>query len=149
MDAQTVGLTLSVVQPAKGEKIDYMALSCCWTESDSFRSNREGDIMSGLCACMEVYIEQLDGIIRLSRAPSRVIRRAVRDAYANRLNYIWIDQECIDQGNSAEQECAIEMIDQVYHGAHTVLSLLDARIDDDLAAAVRKALERTPPTFYR
>lgn len=145
--AETTWLTLSLVQPLRTENPKYLAISYCWTESDKFKSTGESDPISEGCCTKPVMIEQLDGSIRKSRAPSRILRRAIRHAAANNLKYIWIDQECIEQQDSAEKKCAIEAMDQIYQQAHIVLSLLDARLEDDLASAARKALERPPPSI--
>ncbi|ODH38721.1 hypothetical protein ACO22_02194 [Paracoccidioides brasiliensis] len=139
--SQSARLTLSLVQPEYGE---YLAVSYCWSQRESFRSTAKSDFMSDLCRNMPVMIEQLDGTVRDSRAPCRILRRAIRHAQDNGLKYIWIDQECIEQHDPLEKAIAIEGMDRMYARAQTVLSLLDLRLPDEHAAVVMKALERPP-----
>lgn len=92
-DAQTVEVTLSVVQPPPRERAQYLAASYCWGSTGGVQSESKPDNMSSILDYMPVFIEQLDGTTREVWAPRRVLRRAMRHAEANQLKYIWIDQE--------------------------------------------------------
>lgn len=143
--AQRLDLTLSLVRSSE----EYLAVSYCWNSGERYRTNSSGesDPISDVYDAMPVFIEQLDGTVREARAPRRILRRAIRHAAAEGLRHIWIDQECIEQQDSAEKERAIASMDEIYRDAHTVLPLLDARLEDKLVLAARKALALPAPSL--
>lgn len=63
---------------------------------------------------------------RKNRAPDDVIERAVEFAKSQNIRMIWLDQECLPQDNSKEQELDIQAMDMVYQRAWTSAGLLES-----------------------
>ncbi|OJD18260.1 hypothetical protein AJ78_01699 [Emergomyces pasteurianus Ep9510] len=148
-DARTAGITLSLVQPQEEQRDDYLAVSYCWPQNEGTPHPSASNVISesrSYCD-MPLMIQQLDGTIRKSRAPCRILRRAMAHAADDKLKYIWIDQECIEQHDDTEKARAVEVMDRMYASAYTVLSLLDIRLSDRHAEVAMKALERPQPSL--
>ncbi|VUC20162.1 unnamed protein product [Clonostachys rosea] len=117
-DAQDPDLVLSLVekQELKFKFSTHLAVSYTWQQSSDTEY-------------LPVRIREVDGTIRPSRAPSKILRRAILHAELQDVYYIWIDQECIDQNDQAAKERAVQHMDALYTNDH-VAFLLDTNIDD-------------------
>ena len=96
----------------------YVAVSYCWSAlRDNTRSYR-------------VRVVEKDGTFteRLNRAPDEVIDRAVECARSMGIRLIWLDQECLPQDSSREQELGIQAMDLVYTQAWRTIGLFESII---------------------
>jgi hypothetical protein len=59
-----------------------------------------------------------------------VVDRVIKYAQHHKVNYFWIDQECINQADTSNKELAMQSMDMVYHLSRFPIALLSFRIDD-------------------
>lgn len=71
-------------------------------------------------------ITMMDGTERPNRAPDDVLDRAVEVARCYGLRMIWIDQECLPQDESEEQQLGVQAMDILYAQASITAGLLDS-----------------------
>lgn len=71
-------------------------------------------------------ITMMDGTERPNRAPDDVLDRAVEVARCYGLRMIWIDQECLPQDESEEQQLGVQAMDILYAQAWITAGLLDS-----------------------
>ena len=99
----------------------FIAVSYCWPK----------DPMGNFIECDRTYrictnISLGKRTERVNRAPNTVIDRAVEFARACGIRMIWIDQECLPQDTSKEQELAIQAMDMVYQRAYATVGLFES-----------------------
>ena len=63
--------------------------------------------------------------VRLARAPTNILDRAVQYASSRSIRAIWIDQECIDQDDTADKAMHIQAMDAIYRAAQEVVDVLN------------------------
>lgn len=99
--------------------LHYLAISYCWSSTSRApeRSYR-------------VRVTEHDGTIseRPNRAPDEIIDRAVELAKRTGIRLIWLDQECLPQDTSREQELGVQAMDLVYSRALVTGGLLESLI---------------------
>lgn len=71
-------------------------------------------------------ITMMDGTERPNRAPDDVLDRAVDVARCYGLRMIWIDQECLPQDESEEQQLGVQAMDILYAHASITAGLLSS-----------------------
>lgn len=87
----------------------YVAVSYCW--------KAQGEELPK-------YSIDAETIQRRNIAPSMIIDRAIAFALAHSIKLIWIDQECIFQGDREDKEMGIQSMDLVYQRASHPVALL-------------------------
>ena len=109
-----------VVGGEHAEQIQYLAVSYCWLSEEYQEDAGEEQT--------EFKIETRDGL-RPSRASAQTLRRAISFAKSQRLSYIWIDQECIEQDNPEDKQIGIQSMDFVYRQCAAAVGLVSLRIN--------------------
>ena len=111
--------TFTVVQNI--ECHHYFAISYCWPKDEMGNPRKH-------VPTYRVRTRDRHGklIERKNRAPDQVIDRAVQFARKRGLRMIWLDQECLPQDNSEEQELGIQAMDMVYQRAYCSLGLFES-----------------------
>lgn len=100
----------------------YVAVSYCWPETTN-------DGRGNAIRHKSIYNIRLnDRVIRGNRAPAEVISRAVQFARENKIRFVWIDQECINQDDPKDKEHGIQSMDMVYQQACVSIGLFNAEI---------------------
>jgi Heterokaryon incompatibility protein (HET) len=113
----------------------YVAISYCW------QSDPKGN-PAGAEKHYRVRVIEKDGSYneQRNRASDEVIDRAVDAARAIGARLIWLDQECLPQDASREQELGIQAMDMVYQRAHLTFGLFQSVIQEqgqlDAAASI-------------
>jgi hypothetical protein len=122
-----------VVPREHAEQIQYLAVSYCWP-SEEYQEDAGEDQT-------EFKIKTRDGL-RPSRASAQTLRRAMSFAKSQRLSYIWIDQECIEQDDLEDKQIGIQSMDFVYRKCAAAVGLVSLRIDSqELIDNLRHVLE--------
>jgi Heterokaryon incompatibility protein (HET) len=101
----------------------YVAISYCWQSDPAGAARaRKGSY--------RVIVEEANGVTseRTNKAPDEIIDRAVEFANHIGTHLIWIDQECLPQDGSQEQELGIQAMDVVYQRAHWSAGLYQSRV---------------------
>ena len=98
------------------ECVHYVAVSYCWKSSE--------EAMYGGPA-FEVVSK---GEYRPPKCPSNLLQRVIHFATFYKYEFIWIDQECIDQEDSLDKQTGIQAMDAVYHQAEKSVAVLEACI---------------------
>jgi len=62
------------------------------------------------------------------RCPPIIFHRAVQYAKAKRLDYIWIDQECIDQDDDADRERHLQLMHRIYRASAVTIAILSTQV---------------------
>lgn len=97
----------------------YAAVSYCWQSSMS--SDEE---------CEEApYLIKTGNGLRKSRAPTRILKRAISYAATYNISLIWIDQESIIQDDPVDKEVGIQSMDLVYERAGHPIALWETVLD--------------------
>jgi hypothetical protein len=116
----------------------YVAVSYCWPKDEN------GNRIDYDTTCR---IRTTDGhgaqIERRNRAPDDIIDRAVEFARSQGIRMIWVDQECLPQDGSREQELGIQAMDMVYQRASVSVGLFDSVVRD------QRHLDAVASVFYR
>jgi Heterokaryon incompatibility protein (HET) len=112
---------LPLVAPREhADQIQYLAVSYCWPSKEYQEDLGEDQT--------EFKIETSNGL-RPSRASAQTLRRAISFAKSQRLSYIWIDQECIEQDNPEDKQIGIQAMDFVYRRCAAAVGLISLRIN--------------------
>lgn len=114
---------------SRGEHLNetnYVAISYRWASDAHGTSPSQPDHE-------EIFVTNSVQGTRPSRAPARILRRAINYAIAHEVPYIWIDQECINQEDPADQEPGIQAMDIVYRRAGHTIALLETWISSQRA----------------
>ena len=101
----------------------YVAVSYCWPKN-------EHGVGYSVEGSYRVRTHDSEGkeVIRSNRVPDDVIDKVVEFAKTMRIRLIWIDQECLPQDGSGEQELGIQAMDMVYQRARVSVGLLSSVI---------------------
>lgn len=91
----------------------YVAISYCWPKDEAGKPIKH---IPTYRVCTRDQQGEL--IERKNKAPDDVIDRAVEFAISQGIRMIWLDQECLPQDNSLEQELGIQGMDMVYQRAY-------------------------------
>jgi len=102
----------------------YIAITYCWQQ---LAATEDSDIR--LQSPAGYRITTASGV-RDNKAPATVIHRAISYAAAHGYRLIWIDQECIEQDDSAEKERTIQAMHRIYRQAEQTVALLTNPILD-------------------
>ncbi|KAI9777384.1 MAG: hypothetical protein M1839_008897 [Geoglossum umbratile] len=97
----------------------YIAVSYCWGTNPSKETPLRILIPSG---------GQRGTMTRAIRAPPDVLQRSLAFAAAKGIRKIWIDQECIHQGDKEDVQKAIQNMHLVYQRAAITLVIMDRHI---------------------
>ncbi|KAA8903665.1 heterokaryon incompatibility protein-domain-containing protein [Sphaerosporella brunnea] len=100
----------------------YIAVSYRWQDTSTFPPSLIAPVR---------LLEARTNVVRESRARPDVIRRAFRYALSVGIDYVWIDQECIEQDDPVDKENGIQSMDLVYRGAYRTVALLGQYINDE------------------
>ncbi|KAH7309890.1 hypothetical protein B0I35DRAFT_440777 [Stachybotrys elegans] len=133
-DATDPSLILTLVQ---GELFDFRGDSDrigCLPVSYTWQQTSDSNFAP-------VLIRDVDGTVRPSRAPSKILRRAVHHAATyTYLHLLWIDQECINQYDDVEKELAVQNMNSIYKMGRA-LFLVDLDIEDRFARCIEPHIE--------
>lgn len=95
----------------------FVCVSYCWPKDKDGRPVERPKTKT---------ITMLDGSERPNRAPDDILDRAVDVARSYGLRMIWIDQECLPQDKSEEQQLGVQAMDVLYNRAAITAGLLDS-----------------------
>ncbi|KAI9696662.1 MAG: hypothetical protein M1820_008036 [Bogoriella megaspora] len=95
--------------------IHYVAVSYCWQSTAG----------SGKLDKTILYNINTSGGMRHSKVNPEVLNRTIAFARPRKVNYIWIDQECINQDDRIDQRDGVQAMDLVYQQAQICLGLLN------------------------
>jgi hypothetical protein len=104
----------------------FIAVSYTWMASI-------GEPMSKGAYSVETRI---DGQHVPNEVRDAVLDRVIRYAGYVACQYLWIDQECIDQKNEREKEVAMQHMDLVYHYSDYPVAVLSAEVQSDEELAI-------------
>jgi hypothetical protein len=123
----------------------YVAISYCWqSDATGAAQARKGSY--------RVLVEEENGVTseRANKAPDETIDRAVEFASHVGARLIWIDQECLPQDGSQEQELGIQAMDVVYQRAHWSVGLYQSIVSSqcqlDAVASILDWSRQNPST---
>jgi hypothetical protein len=114
-DATVLYLTEKHEQPGI---TNYVCVSYCWNSERRLHN----------AATRSYHISSAEGC-RTNRAPTNILRRAIRYAITQNVPFVWIDQECIEQSDILEQELGIYSMDIVYRRSNHPLAIIDMAIE--------------------
>jgi hypothetical protein len=101
----------------------YAAVSYRWRSDITVTS-------AGAEKSYRIRVQNPDGtyVERTNRTPNEIIDRAVDAARAAGFRLMCIDQECLPQDDSREQELGIQAMDMLYQRAQLTVGLLESTI---------------------
>lgn len=110
---------LMVTDPADlAECTHYLAVSyCCSSSADAE--------YHGL-----PYSVRRKGVVGDPACPSDLLRRVINFARECGLDYLWIDQECIEQDDPDDKDVGIQAMDLVYQIAEQSVAVLEVKIHE-------------------
>ncbi|GAB7322019.1 hypothetical protein MBLNU13_g03072t1 [Cladosporium sp. NU13] len=76
------------------------------------------------------YSIRRKGILGAPACPSDLLRRVINFARECGLDYLWIDQECIEQGDPDDKDTGIQAMDLVYQMAEQSVAVLEVQIHE-------------------
>lgn len=98
--------------------VHYLAVSYCWSSiGDATSTGVQYSVME-------------NGQSRKPRCPPALLERVILYAAYYEYDFIWIDQECIDQTNAVDQSTGIQAMDLVYQQANSSIAVLQACISE-------------------
>ena len=100
------------------ECVHYLAVSYCCSSSATAEYH-------GL-----PYSVRRKGIIGVPACPSDLLRRVINFANECRLDYLWIDQECIEQHDPDDKDTGMQAMDLVYQMADQSVAVLEVQIHE-------------------
>ncbi|KAM0709731.1 hypothetical protein Q7P35_003771 [Cladosporium inversicolor] len=110
---------LMVTDPADlAECTHYLAVSYCCSSSAEAKYN-------GLS-----YSVRRKGVVVAPACPSDSLRRVINFARECGLDYLWIDQECIEQDDPDDKDVGIQAMDLVYQMAEQSVAVLEVQINE-------------------
>jgi hypothetical protein len=110
---------LMVTDPSDlAECTHYLAVSYCCSSSALARYD-------GL-----PYSVRRKGIVGAPACPSDLLRRVINFARECGLDYLWIDQECIEQDDPDDKDVGIQAMDLVYQMAAQSVAVLEVQVDE-------------------
>ena len=96
----------------------FVAISYCWGSASNANNQKP----------LTIYDSRGEGRSRLIRTSTDTILRSLKFAESRGIRRIWIDQECIDQGDEMDVQAAIQSMHLVYRRADAILVLLGKHI---------------------
>ncbi|KAF5547642.1 het domain-containing protein [Fusarium napiforme] len=105
---------VKLVEPR--QKVEYVALSHCWGQSNAFVTTR-------------ATMKQMNEGFHLTPDVPKTFRDAVKVSRKFGVRYLWIDSLCIIQGDFADWEREASQMADVYHGAHFTVGATTASDD--------------------
>lgn len=96
----------------------YLAVSYCC--SSSAKAEYHG----------RPYSIRRKGIVGSPACPSDMLERVIRFAKYCGLDYLWIDQECIEQDDPNDKDIGIQAMDMVYQMADQAVAVLEVKIKE-------------------
>jgi hypothetical protein len=116
--------TLRLTDPGDLESCNhYVAVSYCWQQPQNLPENE---------TLVQRYIILDGNQERRSRAPPKVIRRAIDFAIFKGYRLIWVDQECIDQDDVQDKLLHIQAMHLIYRQASDVVAVLNSVLSDQV-----------------
>lgn len=110
---------LMVTDPADlAECTHYLAVSYCCASSATAEYN-------GL-----PYSVRRKGVLGVPACPSDLLRRVINFARECGLDYLWIDQECIEQNDPNDKDIGIQAMDIIYQMADQAVAVLEVEIHE-------------------
>lgn len=110
---------LMVTDPADlAECTHYLAVSYCC--SSSAEAEYRGP----------PYFVRRKGIVGVPACPSDLLRRVINFARECGLDYLWVDQECIEQDDPDDKDVGIQAMDLVYQMAEQSVAVLEVQINE-------------------
>ncbi|KAI1468923.1 heterokaryon incompatibility protein-domain-containing protein [Daldinia caldariorum] len=109
------------------DDIPYVAVSYTWQASKE--EEAEAEAGRGTARCFLVESRNAGEPALPSKVRPMIWERVLRYAEYVGCRNIWIDNECIDQGNEAEKEAAIQSMHLVYSLSEWPIALLTRRIN--------------------
>jgi hypothetical protein len=76
------------------------------------------------------YSVRRKGVVGAPACPSDLLRRVINFARECGLDYLWIDQECIEQDDPEDKDVGIQAMDLVYQMAAQSVAVLEVRINE-------------------
>jgi Heterokaryon incompatibility protein (HET) len=102
--------------------VHYVAVSYCWSSTPFSRPEDVG-------RKIQEYSINTEHGARSNKASSSILDRAILFASRRGLEFIWIDQECIEQDNPIDQRDGIQAMDLIYQRAVESISLLNTYVE--------------------
>jgi len=102
--------------------VHYVAVSYCWSSTPFSRPKDVGREI-------QEYSINTEHGSRSNKASSSILDRAILFASRRGSEFIWIDQECIEQDNPIDQRDGIQAMDLVYQRAEESVGLLNIYVE--------------------
>lgn len=122
-DSQTTHTTVRTLRLRdrhEDEGVEYMAVS--WRWNTGMTSNEDS-------GAYEYFIQRPGESRHPTDIPAICLDRAIAFAQAYKIDQIWIDMECIYQGNKEDKKVGVQAMDLVYSQSKMSLGLLLATIE--------------------
>jgi hypothetical protein len=108
-------LDLTVIDPDNSDPLDFVAVSYSFESAYKFLETPPVDVV----------VHDPEGPIRQFETRKSVLQRVLSYTEYRGTPFFWIDRECIDQGNEAELQAAMDSMDLVYQRSHYPVALLE------------------------
>ncbi|KAF7672944.1 hypothetical protein GT037_008895 [Alternaria burnsii] len=82
-----------------------------------------------------------DAPFRSINCPTMIFHRAWCFARAHKIPYIWIDQECIYQGNAEDKQRHLQIMDKIYKRSKWTVAVLSTELPDTMLSALALILQ--------